>query len=235
MVERETGERLIGRSAWVMAWAGLVGGQLHALSRYATEDGKGELEMALVALWAVPARDLLSPLLTWADPDLVYVTYGKIWFPVFAAFTLCAYVVHRRRQPVGVEGWAWRAFLLGCTVGTFGVLLEYWTQWTGSYAGDGIEARIFSLSFVLAVLALPLIVLGATALGVVLLTKSFRPVLPALLLAAVIPLDLLIAQATSMGSLLLPVMFAFAILGRRLARPAAPAPSGALPRASATA
>ena len=52
--------------------------------------------------------DLLAPLLDWGDPDLVYVTYGKIWFPVFLAFTLCALVVHRRRQPTGFEKWVWR-------------------------------------------------------------------------------------------------------------------------------
>ena len=32
-------ERQIGRLAWVMAWFGLVIGQLHALSRFRTEDG----------------------------------------------------------------------------------------------------------------------------------------------------------------------------------------------------
>jgi hypothetical protein len=40
-------------------------------------------------------------LLTRADPDLVYLTYGKIWLPVFAAFTLCAFVVHQLRRPAG--------------------------------------------------------------------------------------------------------------------------------------
>jgi hypothetical protein len=32
-------QRLIGRCAWVSAWVGLVAGQLHALSRFATADG----------------------------------------------------------------------------------------------------------------------------------------------------------------------------------------------------
>jgi hypothetical protein len=31
-------QRLIGRCAWVAAWVGLVVGQLHPLSRFATTD-----------------------------------------------------------------------------------------------------------------------------------------------------------------------------------------------------
>ena len=48
--------------------------------------------------------------------------------------------------------------------------------------------------------------------------KRFRPGLPAVLLALVIPLAVVILQVTSMGSAVLPIIFAFGILGRRLAR-----------------
>ncbi len=58
----------------------------------------------------------------------------------------------------------------------------------------------------------------STVLGITLLVKRFRPRLPAVLLALVIPLAFVILQVTSMGSAALPVMFAFGILGRRLAR-----------------
>ena len=36
-------QRLIGRCAWVAAWVGLVVGQLHALSRFATTEGAEDL------------------------------------------------------------------------------------------------------------------------------------------------------------------------------------------------
>jgi hypothetical protein len=216
-MESVTRHRHIGRFAWVMAWVGLVVGQLHALARHATVDGRADLEVGLTAAWSVPASELLAPLLTWAGPDLVYVTFGKVWFPVFAAFTLCAFVVARGRRPVGAEKWSWRVLLAGATIGCVGVLLEYWTQWSGRIDGEGLEARIFSAAFVLAVLGLPLIVLGATGVGLTLLLERVRPALPAVLLAAMIPLDVAIAQVTSMGSLALPVMFAFGLLGRRLA------------------
>lgn len=215
MFQSEKSQRRVGRFAWVMAWVGLVVGQLHALARYATAAGQEDLELPLVAAWARPASDLLSPLLTWASPDVVYVTYGKIWFPVFAAFTLCAYVVYRRRQPSGVERWAWWCFLAGGSIGCVGVLLAYWTQWSDN--GDGMVGQLLSLGFIVGLTGLPLLLLGSTVLGITLLVKGFRPALPAVLLASVIPLDVAIAQVTSMGSLALPVMFAFAILGRRIA------------------
>jgi hypothetical protein len=92
-------QRLIGRCAWVAAWVGLVVGQLHALSRFATAEGVEDLALPATAAWAVPATEALSPLLGWGDADLVYVTYGKIWFPLFLAFTLCAFVIYQRCRP----------------------------------------------------------------------------------------------------------------------------------------
>ena len=68
-------------------------------------------------VWSDPARDLFRPLLDWASPDAVYLTYGKIWFPVFAAFTACAFVLYRRRRPVGFEKFAWRFALVGYILG----------------------------------------------------------------------------------------------------------------------
>jgi hypothetical protein len=218
MFESEQDQRRIGRSAWVMAWVGLVVGQLHALSRFATADGKEDLEMPLTAAWAEPATGLLAPLLTWAGPDVVYVTYGKVWFPVFVGFTLCAYVVYRRRQPTGVEKGVWWLALTGYGLACAGVFLDYWTQWTGNYNGDGIEGLLFSVAWVVTLPGLLLTLIGSTALGITLLVKRFRPALPGVLLAATIPLAVAILQVTSMGSAALPVMFAFALLGRQISR-----------------
>lgn len=225
MFESVEWQRRIGRFAWVMAWVGLVVGQLHALARFATEDGKTDLELPLTAAWAEPAADLLHPLLGWANPDIVYVTYGKIWLPVMLAYTLCAFVVYRRRRPSRVEKWIWRIVLTGYALGCVAVFLDYWTQWTGDYNGDGIEATLFGLAWLVTLPSLLLILLGSTALGISLLSKRLRPILPAVLLTLMIPLSLGIVQITSMGSMALPVMFAFGILGRRIARAESPASS----------
>ena len=77
-------QRLIGRCAWVAAWVGLVVGQLHALSRFATDAGVEDLALPATAAWAVPAAKALSPLLGWGDADLVYVGRGPAIHPAAA-------------------------------------------------------------------------------------------------------------------------------------------------------
>lgn len=219
-------QRRIGRIAWAMAWFGLVAGQVHAMARHQTADGKGDLGLPLTRLWSDPARHAFRPLLDWADPDLVYVTWGKIWLPVFLAFTLCAFVVHRRRRPVGFERWAWRVALTGYVAACASVAGEYWTSYATPHQAivDGL--------FPLTVLAMLTTLVGSTALGISLLRRGFRPRTPAVLLALAIPEMIAITQITSMGSVALPIAFAFGMLGRRIAAEerepavvAAPAPA----------
>jgi hypothetical protein len=149
--------------------------------------------------------------LDWANPDAVYLTYGKIWLPVFVAFTLCAFVVRRRRQPVGFEKWAWRIALTGYVLACVGVFCDYWTQWATYNA-------FFDVAFLITLPGFLLTLLGSTLLGIVLLRRGFVPRSSAWLLALTLPLAFGILQVTSMGSAALPVMFAFGIAGRRLAR-----------------
>ena len=204
-------QRLIGRCAWVAAWVGLAAGQLHALSRHATAAGAEDLTLPATAAWAVPAAKALSPLLGWGNPDLVYVTYGKIWFPLFLAFTLCAFVIYKLRRPGLWEAWVWRVTLTGYVLACAGVFLDYWTQWTGNYN------VLFEVGWMVSVPALLLTMVGSTVLGVTLLVRASVPRLPALLLAGAIPLAWVILLVTSLGNAVLPVMLAFGILGRRLA------------------
>ena len=120
-------DRRIARAAWWTAWFGLVIGQLHALARFRTEDGKSDLDLPLTGVWARPAEDLFSPLLDWASPDAVYTTYGKLWLVVFVGFTAMAFVAYRHRRPVGFEKWAWRVALcayVGACVSVVADVLE---------------------------------------------------------------------------------------------------------------
>lgn len=222
-------ERQIGRFAWAMAWVGLVVGQLHALARFATAEGREDLELPLTRAWAEPAAELLAPLLEWGDEDLVYFTYGKVWFPVFVGFTLAAFAVHRRRSAArrlgGFERWTWRVVLTAYVAACVGVFLDYWTQWTGE------ENVLFTVGWVVTFPSFLLSVIGSSVLGVTLVVGGFRPWLPALLLASTFPLAFfVILQITSMGSAALPIMFAFGLLGRRLAA-GRPVPGAAAPAA----
>jgi hypothetical protein len=206
----EQHERQIGRLAWFAAWFGLVAGQLHALSRHRTEDGKSDLDLPLTKVWAEPADDLLSPLLDWASADAVYLTYGKLWLPVFIAFTLCAFVVRRNRRPAGFEKWAWRVALtgyVGACVSAFG---EFWLMW-GS-VNDALLDGVFLVIFPFMLLTM----IGSTMLGIALLRRGVK--LPAWLLVAAVPGFLVITELTSMGNVVLPVAFAFGVWGRRIAR-----------------
>jgi len=204
--------KTIGRFAWFTAWFGLVIGQLHALARHQTVDGRSDLDLPLTRVWAEPAADFLSPLLSWADPDLVYVTYGKLWLPVFIAFFLCALLVYRRRQPRGFERGAWRVVLVAYAAAVLSVFAEYWTQWTGEPNG------LLDIVFLVSLPAVLLTMLGSTVLGVALVKNGLRPRASAWLLLATFPLALVITSITSMGNIVLPIAFAFGILGRRIAR-----------------
>jgi hypothetical protein len=194
-----------------MAWVGLVLGQLHALSRHATTDGKNDLNQPLTEIWAVPAARAVRPLLDWGNPDTVYLMYGKIWLPVFAAFTLCAFLLYRRRSPRGFEKWAWRVALTGYVLATLAVFVEYWLNWTG-------YGPLFEPAFMTLVIpGFLLTLIGSTVLGIALYRNRIRPFAIAWLLALTIPIAVVVLQFTSMGSAALPVMFAFAIAGRKVA------------------
>ena len=194
-----------------MAWVALVAGQLHALARHNTLDGKGDLEQPLTAAWSDPARQALAPLLDWANPDVVYLTYGKVWFPVFVAFTLAAFVVRRHRAPYGFEKWAWRIALTGYVWACAAVFGDYWLQW-GAHAAE----PLLTITFVFGLPALLLTMVGSSLLGIALLRRGFRPRASAWLLALTFPLVSVIEQFTSMGNLALPVAFALGLAGRRL-------------------
>jgi hypothetical protein len=212
-MEREARDRRIGRIAWVMAWVGLVVGQFHAMARHNTADGKADLQMWTTRVWSDPARKLFAPLLDWANPDAVYLTYGKIWFPVFLAFTVCAFVVRRRQHPTrGFGTWAWRVALLGYCWATLSVLVTYWTQWTHT-------TSVLDLAFLfLDIPGVLLTLLGSTLLGIALLRQDFRPRATAWLLTLAIPMAIAVEMVTSLGSVALSVAFAFGIAGRALAR-----------------
>jgi hypothetical protein len=160
----------------------------------------------------VPATRALRPLLDWSDPGTVYLTYGKIWFPVFAAFSLCAFVVHQRRRPAGLEKWAWRVALTGYLIATLSVFGDYYTPW------------IDQSFLLLTVPGLLISLVGSTILGIALLRNRFQPRATAWLLALWIPLFIGIGQVTSLGNAALPVVFAFGIIGRRISREGSPQP-----------
>lgn len=206
--------RRISQTAWVMAAVGTVVGQVHALAR-AQAHPADFAESPLARAWGVPATRTLRPLLDWSDPWTVYVTYGKVWFPVCLAFTAAAYLVYRRRRPAGAERRLWQIALAAYGVMTVSVFGDYFTPWMDQM-------------FILGVAAMLVIGLGGIALGIVMLRNGFRPRITPILLVAFIPFMLAVTTVTSLGSALLPLMWGWAIAAQAVvARPATPAGSQA--------
>jgi hypothetical protein len=202
--------RVVGMAAWIGAWVGLVLAPIHALSRYATADGAGDLQSSVVRAWAEPAARQLAPLLSWSDVDTVYVTYGRLWLPLLLAATACAVAVRRGRRPRGVERWGWRIALAGYAIATLSVVGDYYTPWMDqSFLFVGIPGTVTS-------------VLGSTVLGVALLRRGFCPRVTAWLLAAWLPLFVALSSVIAMGAALLPMLWAWGIAGLILTRSVVP-------------
>lgn len=202
----------IARWAWLTSLATLVIGQLHALARFQTEDGKSDLDLPLTGAWAEPATDFFEPLLDWAGPDTVYLTYGKWWTVALGVMVAAAIVVARLRQPYGAEKWGWRLFIAGYSLLTLGVTAYYWGQWTAYNVLEDIGLW--------AQLPAALVgTIGATVLGVALLRRGARPRVAAVLLLLSFVWVFTISQVTSLGNTDLPIMFAIALLAREATAP----------------
>ncbi|HSU35617.1 MAG TPA: hypothetical protein VLJ88_08150 [Propionibacteriaceae bacterium] len=200
--------RGISRFAWVMAAAGTVLGQLHALAR-AQAHPDDFAESPLARAWGEPATRVLRPLLDWSDPWTVYVTYGKLWFPVCLALTAAAYLVYRRRTPAGAERWLFKVALAAYATMTLSVFGDYFTPWMDQM-------------FIVGIAAMLVIGFGGIALGTVMLRNGFRPRVTPILLMVFIPFMFAITTVTSLGSALLPLMWGWAIAARAVAETRTP-------------
>ena len=89
-------------ATWALAWFGLVAGQLHALARHAHASTAAMTStLGLTRAWSVPASEALAPLLTWSDPQTVYLTYGQSVDPRVrrvCAVRACVVRSHRRAR-----------------------------------------------------------------------------------------------------------------------------------------
>ena len=197
-------DQRIGQAALVAAGAGTVLAPMSALARFATEEGKQDLDLPGVRAWAEPAADTLAPLLDWGSADTVYLTYGKLWAPVVLAAVLCAFAVHRRRTPTSGEKWGWRLILTGLVGVAVGVTTSYWTPLLD-------EAFLFTVPFLL------IGMIGGLVLGISLLRNGFRPRTTAVLLILWLPLFFVLSDLIAMGAALLPALYAFGAAGWSLA------------------
>lgn len=136
-----------------------------------TEDGAGHAPP-----WEPALGNLLGPLLAFASPETVYVTYGKAYVLVFFGLLLgLASLYGWRRGLAGrLERWGFGLSFVGLVLNLFGNVPDYWMG----------EGTIFEDVGFLVGTALGLLVLmvGSIVLGIALLRARAAPRLAAWLL-----------------------------------------------------
>lgn len=116
--------------------------------------------------WEPALSGALSPLFDFASPEVVYATYGKLYFLVFLGFLLGLIGLYaRRRDHTGrLERWGFYLSFAGLAFNLFGNVLDYW------YGGGIGNSTPDFLGFLLGtLLGMLLLVVGAAMLGVSLL------------------------------------------------------------------
>ncbi len=223
--------RWIGLYAAVAALIAVLLSPLLALSYFATESGRSELEVGTVAAWAEPGRELAGGLLTWASPDRVYATYWQIFALLIPAMFLCAHAARARRSPGGrTERWGWRVALTGYALEKVGFLAVF-----VALAFVPVESTVIEVLFLgLGIPGLLISAVGSTLLGIGLIRGAYRPRLTAWLLALAFPS--LIVVPAFLGNLslgLVPFLVAWGVTGLQLWRSGATSSTNPLaPRAA---
>ncbi len=212
----ERARRWIGLYAAVAALIAVLLSPLLALSYFATEDGRAELETGTVAAWAEPGRDLAGGLLTWASPDRVYATYWQIFALLIPAMFLCAHAARARRSSRGrTELWGWRVALTGYALEKVGFLAVFVALFVVHVESTAVDVIFLGLG----IPGLLVSAVGSTLLGIGLVRGAYRPRLTAWLLALAFP-SLLVVPAF-LGNLslgLVPFLVAWGATGVQLWR-----------------
>jgi hypothetical protein len=212
------------RSSNFIRWgglAGMLGGILGMLippflgvAWFATKGSIESLENPLVAVWAEPFVRIFSPLLTFASPDTVYMTYGRVALFIFLGFLAGLLALHARQAPHAgqFEKWGFRVALVGSVLTILGIIGAFWV---GTFWVAALDFSYFAFLFP----GQLLVTLGWTLFGIGTLNAKVAPRLGAWLLIVggfpgFIVIAQLLGQHNSMGGLL--VALAWIVLGYAL-------------------
>jgi hypothetical protein len=221
--------RWIGLYAVVAAGIAVLLSPLLALSYFATEDGRAELETGTVSAWAEPGRDIAGGLLTWASPDRVYATYWQVFALLVPAMFLCASAARARRSAAGrTERWGWRVALTGYALEKVGFIAVFVALILTDIHSTAVDAIFIGF----AMPGLLISAVGSTLLGIALVRAHYRPRVTSWLLALAFPSILVVPFFLGNLSLgLVPFIVAWGVTGLRLWREGEPAPAPRAPAA----
>ena len=112
----------------VGAGLGIVSSPFYAVAYFATKDGAESLEAPWVAAWSGAFRTLFEPLLTFAPPEDVYLTYGKAFVFMFLGWLAGTMALHALQASHAgrLEKWGFRVAVAGSVLGTIGSIGAYW-------------------------------------------------------------------------------------------------------------
>lgn len=124
-----------GLAAMLGGIVGILYAPLYALAYFATPDGAESLEAPWVAAWAGAVRPALEPLISFAPPEVVYLTYGKCFSFMVLGWMAGLLVLHARQAASArrLERWGFRMAFAGTVLGTIGGIAGYWigSVWWG--------------------------------------------------------------------------------------------------------
>ena len=117
-----------GLAAMLSGIVGILYAPFYALAYFATEDGAESLEAPWVAAWTGVVQPLLEPLLTFAPPEVVYLTYGKCFSFMVFGWMVGLLALHTRQAASAgrLERWGFRVAFIGTVLGTLGGIGVYW-------------------------------------------------------------------------------------------------------------
>ncbi|HEU4426515.1 MAG TPA: hypothetical protein VFR67_28590 [Pilimelia sp.] len=198
--------RWTGLAAMVSGVLGLVFAPLYSLAYYATDDGAADAKSASVQAWAEPARDLLDPLLTFASPDVVRLTYFKLFLFIVVGMLAGVVGLHARQAQHGgrLERWGYRTSFAGLLLLTIGAFSGYWPP-------------LLDISFIAFILpGLLLLVVGSPLFGLGTWRAGVAPRTGACLLIVGGPAAFVINEIATLGGSLALIYLAWVILGHSL-------------------
>jgi len=202
-----------GLAAMLGGIVGILYAPLYALAYFATADGAESLEAPWVAAWAGAVRPALEPLLTFAPPEVVYLTYGKLFSFMVLGWMAGLLALHARQAAsAGRLGrWGLRLAFAGTVLGTLGGIGAYWigSVWRGA-------ADFSFVAFLVPMLLLVGVGFPLFGIGVLRATTASRPGAWLLIvggLPGMILLNILLGQLTLA---LLPINLAWVVLGYAL-------------------
>ncbi len=198
-----------GLAAMLGGIVGILYSPFYALAYFATEDGAESLEASWVAAWAGALRPILEPFLTFAPPEVVYLTYGKFFSLMVLGWMAGLLALHTRQAANAgrLERWGFRVTFAGAVLGFLGSIGVYW-----------IWGAIDLLFFTFMVPGLLLFIIGFPLFGAGTLRAKVAPRLGAWLLTVggfpgIFLLTFLTGQLT-LGLLLINI--AWVVLGHSL-------------------